>query len=1010
MKANKIITFMLVSLFSCIGIAAIAQPAWVVNANDYTYSMSVTGQLNTDGSLSVDVNDKIGAFINGECRGVTNVKYISANGSYYVFLLIYSNDPTGSVSFKIWDNSGSEEMDAKETMSFSVNGIVGSISSPYLFNGNSLKSEGKLLSFSIPNQSGASQLSGNNVYIQEHWSGNLMGIVPTFTISDGAKAYVNGVEQTSGVTSNDFQTPVTYTIISADHSTTTIYSVQITTANDIPTDILLSNSQKEENDNLLYIGDFRTITDNPAEYHVYSLIDGIGTSNENFVINGIELSSKKAFNFEEHPSYKILVRADDQKGGTVDKFFTIVIDDLNEAPTGVSILNTKIPVSVPANSVVSELLAIDQDAGDTHTFELVAGDGTNDRDNGKFSIDGKNLKSKVDLVFLVAMEYNIYVKTTDKAGQTVTVPVVIKNNNQGSSPTSLKLSNTLIDWIDASQVFVGSMTTDDLDQQTGHIFTLPVNDILGPDNSFFTIKSNNLFLSWTQPVPGKFSYNILLSVADSMGHHFDKVYVIEVKENTDSTKYVLSNSQVIENDPLNTVVGYFYSENKLSSGYTITLPLEVDLKKYCNNDFTLNGKTLLTSKVFDFEKEQSVTIQVEVSNGLSKITQDVTLGVVNKNDAPTGIKTSTQIISEATAVNTVFATLLVEDEDLGDTHKFELILGNGINDEGNPFFKIEGDKLILARPLDFETSEFHNIFVQVTDSLGATFEQGIRLQVTDANDAPVISSKPTNFVVQGEMYIYAIVASDSDGDSISYSFDNLPGWLTYNPASNVLTGFATNEWVGEYTFAIKASDSTKETFQYVSISVINVNDPPEINSFMSHQEFITNQENVIQLPLDLIVDPDAGDELTFSLSMDNNSLLPEWIQFDPVKLTVSGNPPGDAWGEISLRLSATDKLKQKQWIVFKLSVSFPTALPGFESVQKFSVFPNPVQDFLFLNIPEGNEDAQISISNASGQIIKTLVFGAGSQNKISFSENKPGLYLVKFRQGNEEQQEKIIKQ
>lgn len=1010
MKAKKLITIILSSLFACIGIAAVAQPAWNVNANDYTYSMTITGQVNTDGYLSTDINDKIAAFIGGECRGVTNVKYISATNSYYVFLLIYSNDPTGTVSFKIWDSSGSETLDAKESVSFSVNNIVGSVSSPYLFNANSLKSEAKLLSFNIPNQYGASQIIGSNVYLQENWTGNLKGIAPTFAVSDGAKAYVNGVEQTSGVTSNDFLSPVSYSVVSADRSTTTVYSVQISTANDIPTDILLSNTRKDENDNLLYIGDFRTITDNPSETHVYSLINGIGTANENFVINGIQLSSKKPFNFEEQASFKILVRADDQKGGTVDKFFTIEVVNVNEAPAGVSILNTKIPVSVASGSVVSELKATDQDAGDTHTFELVAGDGTNDRDNSKFSIDGKNLKSTQDLIFLVAMEYNILVKITDKAGLPITVPVVIKNANQGSSPTSLKLSNTLVDWIDASQVFVGSMTTDDLDQQTGHVFSIPENKILGPDNSFFTIKSNNLFLSWTQPVPGKFTYNILLSVADSMGHHFEKAYVIEIKAKIDSAVYSLSNSKLMENDPENTVVGYFYPENLLIKDYTINLPLEVDLKKYRNNDFKLNGSTLVTSKVFDYEKEQNVVIQLEVSNGISKITQDITLGVVNQNDAPSGISISEQIISESVAVNSVLATLGAADEDQNDTHKYKLILGNGINDEGNPLFKIEGNKLLLAKPLDFETAEFHNILVRVTDSLGATFDQSLRLQVTNANDAPVFSSKPANFVIQGQMYIYAIDANDSESDPITYSFDNLPGWLTYNSVSHVLTGFANNEWVGEYTFAIKASDSKKETVQYVSISVLNVNDAPEINNYLSRQQFVTGQENSIQLPTDLIIDPDKGDKLTFSLSMDNNSLLPEWIHFDAAKLILSGNPPGDAWGDISLRLTATDALKQKQWIVFKLSVGFPTAVTDLKTSQKFTVFPNPVKDFMFLNVPEGNEDAQISITNSSGQLVKKLILGAGSKNKISFDDNPPGFYLIKFKQGDAEQQEKIIKQ
>ncbi|MFY9151719.1 MAG: cadherin repeat domain-containing protein [Prolixibacteraceae bacterium] len=175
----------------------------------------------------------------------------------------------------------------------------------------------------------------------------------------------------------------------------------------------------------------------------------------------------------------------------------------------------------------------------------------------------------------------------------------------------------------------------------------------------------------------------------------------------------------------------------MNKDYTINLPLEVDLKKYRNNDFKLNGSTLVTGKVFDYEKEQSIVIQLEVSNGISKITQDITLGVINQNDAPAEINISEQVLSESVAVNSVLATLSAVDQDQADTHVFKLILGNGINDEGNPWVKIEGNKLILVKPLDYETSGFHNILVRVSDSLGATFDQSIRLQVTNANDAPV---------------------------------------------------------------------------------------------------------------------------------------------------------------------------------------------------------------------------------------------------------------------------------
>ncbi len=52
-------------------------------------------------------------------------------------------------------------------------------------------------------------------------------LAPTFTLSDGAKAYVNGVEQVSGQTIVDFSQPVEYTIVSHDGYKRT-YTVTIT--------------------------------------------------------------------------------------------------------------------------------------------------------------------------------------------------------------------------------------------------------------------------------------------------------------------------------------------------------------------------------------------------------------------------------------------------------------------------------------------------------------------------------------------------------------------------------------------------------------------------------------------------------------------------------------------------------------------------------------------------------------------------------------------------------------
>jgi hypothetical protein len=162
MKTQNLIKALFAVVFSCIEFAAVAQPSWSVSPNLYDYSMTVTGKIVIDGAVSVDQNDKIGAFIGGECRGLVNVKYQSNIQDYFVFLMIYSNTTTGSVSFKVFDASENKEFDVSSTLSFSVNGIVGSVSNPHEFSVVTKTYEANILSFTIPDQEGDTSL-GNGM-------------------------------------------------------------------------------------------------------------------------------------------------------------------------------------------------------------------------------------------------------------------------------------------------------------------------------------------------------------------------------------------------------------------------------------------------------------------------------------------------------------------------------------------------------------------------------------------------------------------------------------------------------------------------------------------------------------------------------------------------------------------------------------------------------------------------------------------------------------------------------
>ena len=82
-------------------------PAWSVDANAYDNYKPMVGVIKIKHVLSEDEDDMIGAFINGECRGVAYPEYESDYDTYFVNLRVYGNssDTDSKVEFKLWDAS-----------------------------------------------------------------------------------------------------------------------------------------------------------------------------------------------------------------------------------------------------------------------------------------------------------------------------------------------------------------------------------------------------------------------------------------------------------------------------------------------------------------------------------------------------------------------------------------------------------------------------------------------------------------------------------------------------------------------------------------------------------------------------------------------------------------------------------------------------------------------------------------------------------------------------------------
>ncbi len=102
------------------------------------------------------------------------------------------------------------------------------------------------------------------------------------------------------------------------------------------------------------------------------------------------------------------------------------------------------------------------------------------------------------------------------------------------------------------------------------------------------------------------------------------------------------------------------------------------------------------------------------------------------------------------------------------------------------------------------------IVISVSDGTTTTSLPAFNLTVNvPANRAPVISGTPPTSINVGQAYGFSPVASDADGNALSFSIANRPSWASFNSANGQLTGTPTLANVGTFSgISITVSDGT----------------------------------------------------------------------------------------------------------------------------------------------------------------------------------------------------------
>ncbi|MCF2147238.1 putative Ig domain-containing protein [Desmonostoc muscorum LEGE 12446] len=306
------------------------------------------------------------------------------------------------------------------------------------------------------------------------------------------------------------------------------------------------------------------------------------------------------------------------------------------------------------------------------------------------------------------------------------------------------------------------------------------------------------------------------------------------------------------------------------------------------------------------------TIQFTLTDGdggSTSATKNLTVSAIN--DAPTLVtEIADQTATEDTAFSFVVPANTFSDVDADDVLTYSATLA-----DDNP---LPGWLTFNAATHTFNGTPNNanvgslNVKVTATDGNGLTASDVFELAIANTNDAPTVANTIADqTATEDTTFNFTLPAntfSDVDaGNNLTYSatLENgnpLPSWLTFN--GTTFSGTPTNDNVGSFNIKAIASDGTATVSDIFTLTVVNTNDAPTVANSIADQIAAEDTTFNFTLPANIFADVDAGNNLTYTATLENGDPLPAWLTFNGT--TFSGTPTNDNVGSFNIKVIASD--------------------------------------------------------------------------------------------------------
>ena len=431
-------------------------------------------------------------------------------------------------------------------------------------------------------------------------------------------------------------------------------------------------------------------------------------------------------------------------------------------------------------------------------------------------------------------------------------------------------------------------------------------------------------------------------------------------------------------------------------------------------------------------------ITLSVSDGTATVDQTFTITVTNTNDAPTMTSGGNLAYTE-NATSVVNAAIVVADVDAGavalsanviisgnynssqDTLAYAT--ANGITGSWNSttgILSLSGNASTSTYQTALRTITYNNSSDNMTSGnrvLGWSVYDGYvastniysTITVTAVNDAPVFTSTAVTTGAAGTAYSYTAVASDADGQTLTYSLTTHPTGMTINASTGVISWTPT---VGtnnpSENVVISVTDATVAATQSFTITSTGFNQAPVITQG-ANLLYTILEDNTLSLSSANITATDADrNALTWSVSANaSHGNVTTLTQSSNAITSVVYTPSGNYTGSDNYTLQVSDG-SVTATIRVDVTVSpvndAPVITQGASSTVTMSEDSSPTAFSLTLNATDVESDTLTwSISTAAGHGTASAS-GTGASKAITYTPtaNYNGIdsFVVQVSDGN----------